>query len=55
MIPIGVILGLLSGPVVHHQSDQAVFVIGGIVVLPTMLMLLFRQKYPRWWFDWNWS
>jgi hypothetical protein len=18
-----------------------------------MLMLLFRQKYPRWWFDWN--
>ena len=19
----------------------------------TMLMLVFRQKYPRWWFDWN--
>ncbi len=26
---------------------------GGILVLPTMLMLLFRRKYPRWWFDWN--
>ena len=18
-----------------------------------LLMILFRQKYPRWWFDWN--
>jgi hypothetical protein len=25
----------------------------GILVIPTLLMLLFRQKYPRWWFDWN--
>ncbi len=25
----------------------------GLVVLPVVLMLLFRQKYPRWWFDWN--
>jgi hypothetical protein len=25
----------------------------GLVVLPTVLMLLFRRKYPRWWFDWN--
>ena len=22
-------------------------------MLPTLLMILFRQKYPRWWFDWN--
>ena len=21
--------------------------------LPVLLMLVFRQKYPRWWFDWN--
>ena len=21
--------------------------------LPPLLMILFRQKYPRWWFDWN--
>ncbi len=53
VIPIGVLLALLSGPIVHHESDQPVFIMGGIVVLPTMLMLLFRQKYPRWWFDWN--
>jgi hypothetical protein len=23
------------------------------VFLATVLMLVFRQKYPRWWFDWN--
>ncbi len=26
---------------------------GGVLFLATMLMLVFRQKYPRWWFDWN--
>ena len=26
---------------------------GGTLVLPTLLMILFRQKYPRWWYDWN--
>jgi hypothetical protein len=25
----------------------------GTVFLATVLMILFRQKYPRWWFDWN--
>ncbi len=26
---------------------------GGILFFPTLLMILFRQKYPRWWYDWN--
>jgi hypothetical protein len=26
---------------------------GGVLFLPPLLMILFRQKYPRWWFDWN--
>ncbi len=26
---------------------------GGMLFLPTLLMLVFRRKYPRWWFDWN--
>jgi hypothetical protein len=26
---------------------------GGLVVLGPLFMLLFRRKYPRWWFDWN--
>jgi Domain of unknown function (DUF4389) len=24
-----------------------------LLTLPTLLMIVFRQKYPRWWFDWN--
>ncbi len=27
--------------------------VGGLLVLPILLMILFRRKYPRWWFDWN--
>jgi small-conductance mechanosensitive channel len=26
---------------------------GGILFFPTLLMIVFRQKYPRWWYDWN--
>ena len=25
----------------------------GVLFLPLLLLILFRQKYPRWWFDWN--
>jgi len=24
-----------------------------VLALPTLLLIVFRQKYPRWWFDWN--
>jgi hypothetical protein len=48
VIPILIVLALLeSGGYVHAGA------LGGMVVLPTLLMILFRQKYPRWWFDWN--
>jgi hypothetical protein len=26
---------------------------GALVFFPALLMILFRQKYPRWWYDWN--
>ena len=26
---------------------------GGLLVFGPLLMILFRHKYPRWWFDWN--
>lgn len=26
---------------------------GGVLFLPVLLMLVFRQKYPAWWFEWN--
>jgi hypothetical protein len=45
-----------GNPVPEGSSEHgAVLVLGagGVVFFPTMLMLLFRRKYPRWWFDWN--
>ena len=26
---------------------------GALLFIAPLLMILFRQKYPRWWFDWN--
>ncbi len=26
---------------------------GGLLFFGPLLMVVFRQKYPRWWFDWN--
>ena len=44
VIPIIIVLWQVSG-----GSAAA----GGILVLSPLLMILFRRKYPRWWFDWN--
>ncbi|MFC1869990.1 DUF4389 domain-containing protein [Chloroflexota bacterium] len=55
IIPIAIILILLSAANSGGNDDGSScrFAAGGLVVLPILLMLLFRQKYPRWWFDWN--
>lgn len=53
VIPIAIILGLISGPNAYGRSAKVVVESGGIVFCATALMLLVRQKYPRWWFDWN--
>lgn len=56
-IPIIVVLGLITGATLAWETSgqNYDFALGGLVVLPTLLMILFRQKYPRWWFDWNLS
>jgi len=55
IVPIMFLLVLVSGPNWDSAGHTArlPFVAGGIVFIPTLLMLLFRWKYPRWWFDWN--
>jgi hypothetical protein len=56
LIPIAIILSLVSGAGFFGDRMQDwdwLFVAGGILFLATLLMILFRQKYPRWWFDWN--
>jgi hypothetical protein len=42
-----------SGGADSGDGGNVVFVGAGLVIFPTLLMILFRKKYPRWWFDWN--
>jgi hypothetical protein len=51
VIPIVIVAGLLAHASYSEYSTAAVG--GALIVLPVVLMLLFRKKYPRWWFDWN--
>jgi hypothetical protein len=54
VIPIAIVAALLSHASFGGESGTTyVYAGGALVVLPTVLMILFRQKYPRWWFDWN--
>lgn len=53
VIPIAIILGLVTRSTLRAGSADYVIGSGGIVFLATVLMLLVRRKYPRWWFDWN--
>jgi hypothetical protein len=53
VIPIAIILGLVSGSSSSQNSSSAAIAGGGLIVAATILMIVFRQKYPRWWFDWN--
>lgn len=45
-IPIAIVLGLIES-----TFGSAPF--GAVLVLPVLLTILFRQKYPRWWFDFH--
>jgi hypothetical protein len=54
VIPIAIVLALIEGGGYAYGGGRAAGVgAAGLVVLPTVLLILFRQKYPRWWFDWN--
>jgi hypothetical protein len=56
-IPILIVLGTVSGGESWQwgtdNTQAAVVGAGGLLFLGPLLMILFRQKYPRWWFDWN--
>ena len=53
IIPIGVIIALVSGSTVTVGGATTFIAAGGLLFLAPLLMILFRQKYPRWWFEWN--
>jgi Domain of unknown function (DUF4389) len=55
VIPIAIVLATLGGESTAYAGDhwQAGATFGGLVTFSPLLLILFRQKYPRWWFDWN--
>ena len=57
VIPIAIVLGTIAGGTwqwsYQHGATTTVAAAGGLLFLGPLLMILFRQKYPRWWFDWN--
>jgi len=55
VIPIAVVLGLIEGSGYAYGGGRSggAAAAAGLVVVPTLLLIVFRQKYPRWWFDWN--
>jgi hypothetical protein len=58
IIPIAVVLETISGggtwqSSYGHSTSTVVAGAGGLLFLGPLLMILFRRKYPRWWFDWN--
>ena len=60
VIPIAIVICLLTGPGASwkEQAHTTGWTMGttsgaGIIFLATLLMIVFQQKYPKWWFDWN--
>ena len=57
VIPIAIILTAIGGGGGFGGSGSEYWSFAaagtGLIVIPTALMIVFREKYPRWWFDWN--
>ena len=58
VIPIAIVLGALMNAGWGgwgYDDSSTYYALGGASFLffAPLLMILFRKKYPRWWFDWN--
>jgi hypothetical protein len=58
VIPIAIVLLALSGGSSYSwtaRDESYAFGAGvaGVLFFAPLLLIVFRQKYPRWWFDWN--
>ncbi len=57
VIPIAIVLGAVAGETwqwsYNNGANGVAAGAGGLLFFGPLLMILFRQKYPRWWFDWN--
>ena len=52
-IPIVILFAAVSGESAGIRSFGRAA--GGTLMAGPLLMILFRQKYPKWWFDWNFA
>jgi len=55
-IPILIVLAVVSGgawSASNNGGGGRTAAAGGLLFLGPLLLILFRQKYPRWWFNWN--
>jgi hypothetical protein len=54
-IPILIVAASLGGGYARWGGPSWEAGLGGagVLFLPVLLMLVFRQKYPNWWYDWN--
>jgi Domain of unknown function (DUF4389) len=55
VIPIAIVLAVVSHATFGGWGDYGTTFVaaGGLLFAGPLLMILFRKKYPRWWFDWN--
>ncbi len=54
LIVVGAIVGYSTGYTEPDQGSANIVISGvGLLFLPALLLILFRGRYPRWWFDWN--
>jgi hypothetical protein len=57
VIPIAIVLGAVEGGTWQWSSNGKAAAVaagaGGLLFFAPLLMIAFRRKYPRWWFDWN--
>ena len=58
IIPIAILFSAITGYSSSYEgvngTTVTIVVSGvGLLFIPVLLMILFRRKYPRWWFDWN--
>ena len=57
VVPILIVLASVTGGrwewSTPDRSEVVLAGAGGLLFFAPLLLILFRQKYPRWWFDWN--
>ena len=55
-IPILIVAAAIGGGAVEVGAGSRTYAFtasGGLLFFAPLLMIVFRERYPRWWYDWN--